>query len=86
MAAKFDTVIEVDEPIHVIHDTNLYDLEECPRTFYFEKLGQNLSLGWKTYPDNQHRLAADPRYKGSYFPGSGGEVWCIKGEYILSSK
>ena len=63
MTAKFDTVIEIDDQRHVIHDTNLYALHECPTIIYSERLDQNLFLGWKHYPGNHHIMAVYPKKK-----------------------
>ena len=35
---EFDTVVNIGEQRHVIKNTNLSALKDCPETFYCEKL------------------------------------------------
>ena len=74
----FDTAIEIGKQRHVIKDTNLSALENCPETFYCEKLDLVLSLGWKSDPNpgNEH--------EDSYYPRYDGEFKYVKGQYIVS--
>ena len=77
---EFDTVIEIGEQRHVIKNTDPVALENCPETFYCEKLDQILSIGWRMNPIDYLRMHA-----GEYLNRSN-ELKCKKGEYFLSLK
>ena len=53
---EFDTVIEIGEQRHVIKNTDLVSLENCPETFFCEKLDRILSIGWRMNPISYLRM------------------------------
>ena len=53
---EFDTVIEIGEQRHVIKNTDPVALENCPETFFCEKLDRILSIGWRMFPINYLRM------------------------------
>ena len=76
---EFDTAVEIGNQRYVIKNTNLSAIENCPETFYCEKLDQILSLGWKSDP-NPGNTPDDVTY-----PRHDGTFRYTKGKYILSS-
>ena len=53
---EFDTVIEIGEQRHVIKNKTPTALEDCPETFYCEKLDRILSIGWRMNPINYLKM------------------------------
>ena len=55
---EFDTIIEIGKQRHVIKNKDPVALENCPETFYCEKLDRILSIGWRMNPINYLRMRA----------------------------
>ena len=75
---EFDTVIEIGEQRHMIKNKDPVALENCPETFYCEKLDQILSIGWRMNNSDYLLMRANPDRINDF-------KW-MKGEYILSLK
>ena len=75
---EFDTVIEIGKQRHVIKNTDPVALENCPETFFCEKLNRVISIGWRMTPRYLLMMHA--------YPNRGNKMKCMKGEYILKMK